>query len=258
MIRWADVSIFPASSAAVLMPATFYRWFSERQKELTRFGRARRSRTEHSRLGLLTHHIAPPGDMLEIGPGQGSLAMAAVAAGWRYRAVEASPVLIDQLRRLGLDVIEAWAPPIPASDEGLDVVYADQVLEHMAGIEAARALVADARRVLRPGGIFFVVVPDYLKERGFFWDVDYTHNFVTTERRVRQLLYDGGFEIERVVRSIGAATGVRRDLLAAGALLTNVPGLDALSRYTRSEDLLFRIRKNLFETLEFVARKPNA
>ena len=104
--------------------------------------------------------------------------------------------------------------------------------------------------------MLFVVVPDYLKERTFFWDVDYTHNFVTTERRVRQLLYDGGFTIERVVRSIGAATGFKRDLLAAGSVLTNFPGLDTLSRYAGAEDFLFRVRKNLFETLEFVARKP--
>ena len=73
---------------------------------------------------------------------------------------------------------------------------------------------------------------------------------------MRQLLYDGGFEIERVVRSIGAATGVRRDALAALALAVNVPGLDALSRYTGTEDLLFKVRKNLFETLTFVARRP--
>ena len=58
------------------------------------------------------------------------------------------------------------------------------------------------------------------------------------------------------MRSIGAATGIRRDLLAAGAVFTNIPGLDTLSRYTGTEDLLFRVRKNLFETLEFVARKP--
>jgi hypothetical protein len=58
------------------------------------------------------------------------------------------------------------------------------------------------------------------------------------------------------VRSIGAASGIRRDVLAAGALFTNLPGLNTLSRYTGTEDLLFRIRKNLFETLEFVARKP--
>lgn len=240
------------------MAVTFYRWFSDRQQELTGLGRARRGRTERSRLGLLMRHCSPPGNLLEIGPGQGTLALRAIEAGWTYRAVEASPVLIEVLRKRGLEVTPGWAPPIPASDESTDVVYADQVLEHMSGIDAARQLVSEALRVLRPGGTLFVVVPDYLKERGFFWDVDYTHNFVTTERRVRQLLYDGGFDIVQVVRSIGAATGFRRDLLAAAAVFTNVPGLDTLSRYTRSEDLLFRVRKNLFETLEFVARKPRA
>jgi SAM-dependent methyltransferase len=234
---------------------TFYRDFSDRQKTVTGFGQARRGRTERSRLGLLMRYASPPGDMLEIGPGKGSLALAAVEAGWRYRAMEASPILINELRSKGLDVIEGWAPPIQAGDASCDVVYADQVLEHMSGIDAARAFVAESLRVLRPGGVLFVVVPDYLKERGFFWDVDYTHNFVTTERRVRQLLYDGGFTIERVVRSIGAATGFKRDILAAGAVFTNFPGLDTLSRYAGMEDLLFRVRKNLFETLEFVARK---
>ena len=119
-------------------------------------------------------------------------------------------------------------------------------------------MVAEARRVLKPGGVFFVVVPDYLKERGFFWDIDYTHNFVTTERRVRQLLHDGGFDILRTVRTIGLAQGLMRDVLAGASILVNVPGLNALSRYTRTEDLLFKIRKNLFETLAFVARRPAA
>jgi SAM-dependent methyltransferase len=241
---------------AASMSDTFYRDFSERQKQLTDLGRARRGRTERARLGLVMRHVTPPGDMLEIGPGHGSLALGAVAAGWRYRAMEASPILIDELQRKGLEVIRGWAPPILAADASCDLVYADQVLEHMSGIDAARELVAEAKRALRAGGVFFVVVPDYLKERTFFWDVDYTHNFVTTERRVRQLLYDGGFEIVEVVRSIGAATGFRRDLLAACALFTNVPGLDTLSRYTGTEEFLFKVRKNLFETLEFVARKP--
>jgi SAM-dependent methyltransferase len=238
------------------MAGTFYRWFSDRQKELTSFGRARRGRTERSRLGLLMR-FARPGQMLEIGPGHGTLALGAIEAGWRYRAIEASAILIDELRQKGLEVTEGWAPPIPAPDASADVVYADQVLEHMSGIDAAREFVAEARRVLRPGGTFFVVVPDYLKERTFFWDVDYTHNFVTTERRVTQLLYDGGFDLRAVVRSIGAATGVKRDLLAAAAMFANVPGLNTLSRRTGTSNLLFKIRKNLFETIEFVAQKPN-
>jgi SAM-dependent methyltransferase len=147
---------------------------------------------------------------------------------------------------------------MPMADAVADVVYADQVLEHMSGIDAARQFTAEALRSLRPGGLFFVVVPDYLKERTFFWDVDYTHNFVTTERRVRQLFNDGGFETLHVERGIGVATGLTRDALAALALLVSLPGVDALSRYTGTVETVFKIRKNLFETLTFVARKPPA
>ena len=231
----------------------FYRTFSE--KRLTRSGEARRDRIERTRLGQVMRFRQPPGKLLEIGPGQGGIARLAKDAGWAYTAVEPSPILADQLRTSGFDVIESWTPPIPSADASQDVIYLDQVLEHMSGIDAARALVGEARRVLRPAGLLYIVVPDYLKERGFFWDVDYTHNFVTTERRVRQLLYDGGFEVLEMVRSIGAARGLARDLLAGISLVTNLPGVDALSRYTRSEELLFKVRKNLFETLAFVARR---
>ena len=126
--------------------------------------------------------------MLEIGPGTGSLAARAIVAGWRYRAIGPSETLVAALRAKGFDVTLDWAPPIAAADESCDVVYADQVLEHMSGIDSARLFVAESLRALRPGGVCFIVVPDYLKERTFFWDVDSTHNFVTTERRVRQLL----------------------------------------------------------------------
>jgi SAM-dependent methyltransferase len=237
------------------MAKDFYKWFSERR--LTRFGGARRLRIERSRLELLARHTATRGDLLEIGPGAGTLVDPITAMGWRYRAIEASPTLAAQLRQRGVDVTEAWVPPFPVPDGSCDVLYADQVLEHMSGIDAARAFATEAFRVLRPGGTVFIVVPDYLKERTFFWDVDYTHNFVTTERRVRQLLGDHGFTVERVVRSIGTSTGVARDLLAACSMLANIPGLDPLSRYTGTEDLLFRVRKNFFETLTFVGRKAS-
>ena len=231
----------------------FYKSFSE--KSLTSYGAGRRSRIERHRLDLLNRFVPARGVMFEIGPGHGTLGELAVSDGFDYTAVEASPILMDVLRKKGLKVIEAWTPPMPMADASADVVYADQVLEHMRGIDDARQFTAEALRSLKPGGIFFVVVPDYLKERQFFWDVDYTHNFVTTERRVRQLFNDGGFEILHVERAIGIATGFKRDLLAAAALFINLPGVDSLSRYTGTEDLVFKIRKNLFETLTFVARK---
>ncbi len=233
---------------------TFYKTFSE--KRLTSYGSGRRGKIERHRLALLHRYCAAPGDFFELGPGHGTLGELAVEHGWNYTAVEASPLLIQVLQQKGLNVIQAWTPPMPMADDAADVVYADQILEHMSGIDSARQFTAEALRTLRPGGLFFVVVPDYLKERQFFWDVDYTHNFVTTERRVTQLLNDGGFEILHIERAIGRACGVQRDALAAVALLVNLPGIDALSRYTGTQDLLFKIRKNLFETLTFVARKP--
>ena len=233
---------------------TFYKTFSE--KSLTTYGAGRRSRIERHRLDLLHRFAKAPGAFFEIGPGHGTLGELAVKDGWDYTAIEASPILMDVLKKKGLKVIAAWTPPMPMTDAEADVVYADQVLEHMRGIDDARQFTAEALRSLKPGGIFFVVVPDYLKERQFFWDVDYTHNFVTTERRVRQLFNDGGFETLHVERAIGIATGLQRDLLAAAAVFINIPGVDAISRWTNTEDLVFKIRKNLFETLTFVARKP--
>ena len=160
----------------------FYGWFSQRR--VTAFGARRRRRVEAWRLSLLHRYARPPGDLVEVGPGEGSLADGAIAAGWGYRCVEASPVLAARLRRRGLAVTEAWVPPLPGADGSSDVVYADQVLEHMPGVDAARRFVAETHRVLRPQGVAFIVVPNYLKEGAFFWDVDYTHNFVTTARRM--------------------------------------------------------------------------
>ena len=191
--------------------------------------------------------------MLEIGPGTGSLAARAIAAGWRYRAIEASETLADTLRAKASTSRGPWAPPTTTAATWSTRTRCSSTCRGLTPhVSSLPSLSARSDR----GGVCFIVVPDYLKERTFFWDVDYTHNFVTTERRGAPTALRRRVEMQRVVRSIGVATGLGRDLLAAGALLVNVPGVDALSRYTRTEDLLFRIRKNLFETLTFIARKP--
>src|SRR3954452_13516735 len=117
------------------MTDTFYRTFSE--KKLTSLGGARRTRIERSRLAILAQYASPPGPMLEIGPGQGTLAALAIEAGWEYSAVEPSPLLADRLRAEGLNVIPAWPRPWPPTDASCAVFYADQVLEHMSGIDTA-------------------------------------------------------------------------------------------------------------------------
>jgi ubiquinone/menaquinone biosynthesis C-methylase UbiE len=49
---------------------------------------------------------------------------------------------------------------IPFGDSTVDAVYHSHLLEHMTR-EAARALLAEALRVLKPGGVQRIVVPDW-------------------------------------------------------------------------------------------------
>jgi SAM-dependent methyltransferase len=48
---------------------------------------------------------------------------------------------------------------IPFADESIDVVYSSHFLEHLSRQEGAQ-LLRDCRRVLKPGGILRIVVPD--------------------------------------------------------------------------------------------------
>jgi 2-polyprenyl-3-methyl-5-hydroxy-6-metoxy-1,4-benzoquinol methylase len=89
----------------VAEPSNFYKSFSE--KKLTTYGSARRGKIEQHRLALLHRYTQPPGALFEIGPGHGTLAEQAVHAGWNYTAIEASPILVDVLKKKGLSVIES-------------------------------------------------------------------------------------------------------------------------------------------------------
>ena len=63
--------------------------------------------------------------------------------------------------------------------------------------------------------------------------------------------------VDRIRERVDSLGVAEPEILRQGdAIVVNLPGVNALSRYTGTEDLLFKIRKNLFETLTFVARKP--
>jgi predicted SAM-dependent methyltransferase len=58
-----------------------------------------------------------------------------------------------------VDVIADVTSRLPFEDESVELVYAVHLLEHVATDEVPRVL-ADWRRVLRPGGVLMVAVPD--------------------------------------------------------------------------------------------------
>ena len=133
---------------------------------------------------------------LEFGPGRGHFAREVLALGWEYLAIDGSPSVLKLLREDGIEVIQSFVPPMPTeANKGYDLVLMEHFIEHMDSPASARALTESVYQALSPNGLIFIVAPDFLMHGTNFWDCDYTHSFVTTAQRLRQLLLDCDFKI---------------------------------------------------------------
>jgi SAM-dependent methyltransferase len=82
------------------------------------------------------------------------------------------------------------------ADKSVDVVFASNLLEHL-DVAGNEQLVGHVRRVLRPGGRFVLVQPNYrLRPREYF--DDYTHVSVWSDRSLADFLAAQGMVVEHV------------------------------------------------------------
>lgn len=230
-----------------------YSWFAE--QKITKLGLKRKQKLESWKLGQLLKFTKPNIRLLEIGPGIGIFAQICRGKGIEYHAIESNPKLYDTLATKGFPIKRAEVPPIPHSDSSFNVVYIDQLLEHMDGYKNALGLIKESYRILTPAGLVYVITPNYLTEKELFFDIDYTHNFVTTERRITQMLYDQEFKIILSKKYICGATGWIANLL--NILFTPIKWdlTRALFTLFGLENLWLKIRKNLFELLIIIGQK---
>jgi SAM-dependent methyltransferase len=103
------------------------------------------------------------GRWLDIGCGSGTLLRAAGAEGWDATGTEIAPAVVDAMRAHGLDARLGLTDELDLPSGGFDVVSAIEVLEHVPDPDA---LIAEATRLLRPGGALYVTTPH---GRGVSW-----------------------------------------------------------------------------------------
>jgi SAM-dependent methyltransferase len=138
----------------------------------------------------------PPGRLVDVGCGSGEDLAALRYAGWDARGVEVSSDAVDAARAAGLDVHLGDLRNADFESQSFDAVRFWHSLEHT---ESPRDELAEARRILRPGGTITVGVPNFAsllarlsKHRWFYLDVP-RHLWHFESRPLARLLRETGF-----------------------------------------------------------------
>lgn len=145
---------------------------------------------------------ARPGRVLDIGCGRGHLLRAFQLRGWEVTGTEMSESAAAYARQhLKLPVRIGNIAEMDLAAGGFDVVIMWHVLEHFERVGDA---LREVHRLLRPGGVFFVAVPNFgslearaAQDKWFHLDVP-RHLTHFTEPTLMRLLERSGFRIETV------------------------------------------------------------
>lgn len=112
-------------------------------------------------VGFCERHDIPRGTLVEVGPGFGTFAALARESGAfdRVVAVEANPDMARATADQGVEVIAKPIEEAAGDLPGADVVCAFEVTEHLF---EPRRFVTDCARLLRPGGLLVLSMPNGL------------------------------------------------------------------------------------------------
>jgi len=174
----------------------FYDHFSQEEKLPTKYGMDLVRRTNKKILYIFKELIKNEYiNILEIGPGRGVFAQLCRDEKINYTAMEVNPILASSLKNEGFEIVMAKVPPIPLASNKFDIVYMNQVFEHMNNPIMAQELIKECYRVLKKGCFLCIISPDYLMWKEEFFNGDYTHNYITTVRRLKEIYYDNDLDI---------------------------------------------------------------
>lgn len=157
-------------------------------------------RVFHKYLDMIDRHRRPPGMMLDIGAATGFFLQIAVQRGWSAVGVELSDYAASAARSKGLDVRTGSMAQLAADPESMDVITMWDVIEH---VPDPRKALADARKLLKPGGILALNTPDsgslFARTLGGRWHliIPPEHLCLLNRHSIARLLEASGFEVLR-------------------------------------------------------------
>lgn len=192
--------------------------------------------------------------LLEIGVGKGYFAKICNENSIDYYGIEPNVKQAEKLKKEGFNITSCMTPPVPFENNQFDTIYCSHILEHMDTYQMAQNLIADIFNKLKEDGHIVIVSPNFIDWQKDFYD-DCTHNYVTTLRRVVQLLSNNGFEIVFTTLFNGFLFGKKRLIFKYLNRIYPWKLLDALFGKYVHKDFFWKAKPTFNENIFIIAKK---
>jgi SAM-dependent methyltransferase len=187
----------------------------------------------------------PPGHLLDVGCGDGMRLRQMRERGWQVTGVETDAQAAQMARkRHGISVFNGEVTSAGFPADHFDAITLSHVIEH---VYRPIELLAECRRILKPGGRLVMVTPNVQSLGRFWFGPDWRewdpprHCYLYAPDTMRTLATKGGFRRAEI-----HTTGVRANFIAAGSLQIRATG-----RYR--PDAPIRLFDRIFSTLFLAA-----
>jgi SAM-dependent methyltransferase len=122
-----------------------------------------------------------------------------------YVCLEQNPHIRSFLENSNIAVKNWEIPNIPLEDDSIDYVLSAPFIEHLPTYIDALNFLLEVMRVVKPGGKVLLIVPNYLSIKEIFFE-DYKHGWITTKKRIIDMLSDCHYEVLGYRYTIGWIT----------------------------------------------------
>ncbi len=181
----------------------------------------KRARYLASHLGGESTHLR----FLDIGASSGYMVQAALELGMKAEGVEPGMSGISAAQERGITLIQGTAELLPFADNYFDIVHSHHVFEHVADPMVSAK---EAFRVLKPGGVILIEVPNQFDNIRFWRDKIF--NRIHQRKRDIRSIHHLSFFSRKAMRDLMRKAGFK-EIVVTTKYTIKPTGLRALAGY---------------------------